>query len=50
MFSVFENIVLNFFCKFLSGEIATVYWEIEAKLLKLFNSKVGPRKRFTKWS
>ena len=32
------------FYKFLSDEVETVFWEIEAKRLKLFNSKFSHRK------
>ena len=32
------------FCTFLSDEVETVFWESEAKRLKLFESKFGDRK------
>ena len=37
------------FCKFLSDEVETIFWESEAKLLKLFKSKFGHRKLLRKW-
>ena len=36
-------------CKFLSGEVETIFWESEAKRLKLFQSKFGHRKLLKKW-
>ena len=37
------------FCKFLSDEVETIFWEREAKRSKLFNSKFGYRKLLGKW-
>ena len=36
------------FSRFLSGEVETVFWEIEAKLSKLFKSEFGNRKLLRK--
>ena len=40
------------FCKFLSDEVETIFWESEAKHSKLFKSKFGHRKLLRKlfWS
>ena len=37
------------FCKFLSDEVETVFWESETKHSKLFKSKFGHRKLLGKW-
>ena len=37
------------FCKFLSDEVKTTFWENEAKGSKLFKSKFGHRKLLRKW-
>ena len=37
------------FCKFLSDEVETIFWESEAKCSKLFRSKFGHRKLLRKW-
>ena len=37
------------FCKFLSDEVETIFWESEAKHSKLFKSKFGHRKLLRKW-
>ena len=37
------------FCKFLSDEVETIFWESEAKCSRLFKSKCGHRKLFRKW-
>ena len=37
------------FCKFLSDEVETIFWESEAKLWRLFKSKFGHRKLLRKW-
>ena len=37
------------FCKFLSDEVETIFWEREAKRSKLFKSKFGYRKLLGKW-
>ena len=37
------------FCKFLSNEVETIFWESKAKLSKLFKSKFGHRKLLRKW-
>ena len=37
------------FCKFLSDEVETIFWESEAKRSKLFKSKFGQKKLFRKW-
>ena len=37
------------FCKFLSDEVETIFWESEAKRSKLFKSKFGYRKLLRKW-
>ena len=39
---------LSIFSKFLSDEAETVFWESEAKRLKLFQSKFGHRKLLRK--
>ena len=43
---------LWFFCQFLSGEVKTIFWEIEAKHSNIFKSKFGHRKFLRKrfWS
>ena len=38
------------FCKFLSDEVETFFWESEVKRSKLFKSKFGHRKLLRKWS
>ena len=52
MFWAFEKGTFQFFCKFLSDRVETVFWESEAKASKLFKLKFGhknlPRKQF--WS
>ena len=40
---------LIFFPKFLSDEVATIFWETEAKCSKLFKSKFGHRNFLRKW-
>ena len=37
------------FCKFLSDDVETVFWESEAKRSKLFKLKFCHRKLFRKW-
>ena len=37
------------FCKLLSDEVETVFWEIEAKRSKLFQSKIDHRKLLRTW-
>ena len=37
------------FCKFLSDEVETVFWESETEHSKLFKSKFGHRKLLGKW-
>ena len=37
------------FCKFLSDEVETIFWESMAKRSKLFKSKFGYRKVLKKW-
>ena len=37
------------FCKFLSDEVETIFWESKAKRSELFKSKFAPRKLFIKW-
>ena len=37
------------FCKFLSDEVETIFWESEAKRSELFKSKFGHRKLLRKW-
>ena len=37
------------FCKFLSDEVETIFWESVAKHSKLFKSKFGDRKLLRKW-
>ena len=39
----------SIFCKFLSDEINTIFWESEAKCSRLFKSKFGHRKFLGKW-
>ena len=37
------------FCKFLSDEVETVFWESETESWRSFKFKVGHRKLFRKW-
>ena len=37
------------FCKFLSDEVETIFWESQAKRSRLFKSKFGQRKLLRKW-
>ena len=37
------------FCKFLSDEFGTIFWESEAKRTKLFKSKFGHKELLRKW-
>ena len=37
------------FCKFLSDEVETIFWESDAKRSKRFKSKFGSMKLLTKW-
>ena len=39
---------VSVFCKFLSGEVETVFWESETKLCRPSKFKVGHRKLFRK--
>ena len=38
------------FCKFLSDEVETIFWESEAKRSKLFKAKFGHKELLRKWS
>ena len=40
---------LSDFCKFLSDEVETIFWESEARRSKLFKPKFGHRKLLQKW-
>ena len=48
LLSVWKN-HFSVFCKFLSDEVETIFWESEAKRSKLFKSKFGYRKLLRKW-
>ena len=39
----------SLFCKFLCEKVVIIFWKSEAKLSKLFQSKVRPRRYFWKW-
>ena len=41
--------IFQFFCKFLSDEVETLFWEIHAKRSNLFKSIVGHRNFLRKW-
>ena len=49
MFWGFTKSIFQFFGKFLSDEVETIFWEIEPKCSKVFQSKFGYRKLPRKW-
>ena len=49
MFLTFAKDIFQFFCKFLSDAVETIFWESEAKRSKLFKSKFGHKELFRKW-
>ena len=49
MFLAFEKGIFQFFCKFLSDEVETVFWENNTKRSKVFKSKFGHRALLRKW-
>ena len=46
---MFENGIFPIFCKFLSDEVETVFWENEAKGSIVFKVKFGHMKLVRKW-
>ena len=49
MFLTFAKDIFQFFCKFLSDAVETIFWESEAKRSKLFKSKFGHKELLRKW-
>ena len=45
----FELGIFQFFCKFLSYKVESVFWKSEGKRSKLFESNAGQKKYFRKW-
>ena len=45
----FKRFFFSVICKFLSDEVGTIFWESEAKCLRLFKSKFERSKVLRKW-